>query len=199
VSAAELRHPNVLSFVTSCCAKPPPARFCADFRRWHELRCAKAVLAKITLAVLALLLALAAAAARADPGDGVERYDANRDGYISFDEWRNMGGEPSAFRASDADSDGRLRGEELERAEARDARLKAGDAWVSAKVTAALLMDRALTIADMRVTTRKGRVRLAGVVHSEDDAKAAERIAWRVEGVHAVINSLSVRPRLSAQ
>jgi len=203
MSAAELRHPDVLSFVTSCCAKPRPARFCADFRRWHELRCAKTVLAKITLAVLALLLAIAAAAARADSGDGVERYDANRDGYISFDEWRNMGGEPSAFRASDADGDGRLRGEELERAEARDARLKAaetaGDAWVSAKVTAALLMDRALTIADMRVTTRKGRVRLAGVVHSEDDARAAERIAWRVEGVHAVINSLSVRPRLSAQ
>jgi hypothetical protein len=161
------------------------------------------VLAKIIPAAVALFLALAGSAARAGPGDGVERYDANRDGYVSFDEWCNMGGAPSAFRASDADSDGRLRGEELERAEARDARLKAaenaGDAWVSARVTAALLMDRALSIADMRVTTRKGRVRLAGVVQSEDDARTAERIAWRVEGVHAVINSLSVRPKLSAQ
>jgi len=161
------------------------------------------MLAKIIPIVLAVLLALAGAAARADPVDGAQRYDANRDGFVSFDEWRNMGGEPSAFRASDADRDGRLRSDELERAEARDARLKAaetaGDAWVSAKVTAALLMDRALTISDMRVTTRKGQVRLKGVVQSSDDAKAAERVAWDVEGVYAVVNSLSVRPKLSAQ
>ena len=160
-------------------------------------------MAKIILAALVLFLALAGSAARADPGERVERYDANRDGYVSFDEWRNMGGEPSAFRASDANGDGRLRGDELDRAEARDERLKAaetaGDAWISAKVTAALLMDRALTIADMRVTTRKGEVRLAGVVQSSEDALTAERIAWRVEGVHAVVNSLSVQPKLSAK
>ena len=161
------------------------------------------MLAKIIPAVLALFLALTGAAARAGPSDGIDRYDADHDGYVSFDEWRNMGGEPSAFRASDADDDGRLRGKELERAEARDARLKAaetaGDAWVSAKVTAALLMDRALTISDMRITTSKGEVRLAGVVQSSEDAQAAEQIAWGVEGVHAVVNSLSVRPALSAQ
>ena len=161
------------------------------------------MLAKIIPAALAFFLALAGAAARAQPGDGVERYDTNRDGYVSFDEWRNMGGEPSAFRSSDANRDGRLRGKEFDRAEARDARLKAaetaGDAWVSAKVTAALLMDRALTISDMQVTTRKGEVRLAGVVRSGEDARAAERIAWGVEGVHAVVNTLSVRPEVSAQ
>lgn len=154
-------------------------------------------------AVLALFIALAGTAAHAGPLDEAGRYDANRDGYVSFDEWRNMGGEPSAFRASDADGDGRLHGDELDRAEARDERLKAaetaGDAWVSAKVTAALLMDRALTITDMHVTTGKGEVRLTGVVQSSQDARAAERIAWEVEGVHAVINSLSVRPELSAQ
>ena len=89
------------------------------------------------------------------------------------------------------------------KAQARDERVKAaetaGDAWVSAKVTAALLMDRALTISDMRVVTRDGRVRLSGVVRSDGEAQAAERIAWRVEGVRAVVNSLSVRPSLSAQ
>ena len=158
---------------------------------------------KIIPAALALAVALAAMPVRADPGTDVDRYDANGDGYVSFDEWRNMGGEPRAFSASDADRDGRLRGDELERAEARDARLKAaetaGDAWVSAKVTAALLMDRALTISDMQVATHKGRVQLSGEVRSDDDVQAAERIAWRVEGVHAVINSLSVRPKLSAQ
>ena len=152
---------------------------------------------------LVLCLALAAAAARADPRLGIERYDADGDGYVSFDEWRSMGGEPSAFRDSDADRDQRLRGDELVKAQARDERVKAaetaGDAWVSAKVTAALLMDRALTISDMRVVTRDGRVRLSGTVRSDGEAQAAERIAWRVEGVRAVVNSLSVRPSLSAQ
>lgn len=161
------------------------------------------MLAKIVPAALALILGLVGSIARADRADGVARYDANQDGYVSFREWRNMGGEPSAFRASDANGDGRLHGDELERAQARDERLKAaesaGDAWVSAKVTAALLMDRALTITDMRVTTRKGEVRLAGVVQSSEDAQTAERIAWRVEGVHAVVNSLSVQPKLSAK
>ncbi len=152
---------------------------------------------------LAILLALASAAARADPRDGVERYDVNHDGYVSFDEWRSMGGEPSVFRDADADRDGRLRGDELDKARARDERLKAGetagDAWVSAKVTAALLMDRELTISDMRVITRDGQVRLSGVVRRDDEAQAAERVAWRVEGVRAVVNSLSVRPSLSAR
>jgi len=37
------------------------------------------------------------------------------------------------------------------------------------------------------------------VVQSSEDARAAERIAWRVEGVHAVVNALSVRPKLSAR
>jgi hypothetical protein len=152
---------------------------------------------------LALCLALAGTAARADPRHGIERYDADGDGYVSFEEWRSMGGEPSAFHDADADRDHRLHGDELDKAQARDERVKAaetaGDAWVSAKVTAALLMDRALTISDMRVITREGRVRLSGVVRSDQEAQAAERIAWRVEGVHAVVNSLSVRPALSAQ
>ena len=160
------------------------------------------MLGKIWL-FLALCLALAASAVRADPRQSIERYDANGDGYVSFDEWRSAGGEPSAFRDSDADLDQRLRGDELDKAQARDERVKAaetaGDAWVSAKVTAALLMDRALTISGMRVTTRDGRVRLSGAVRSDEEAQAAERIAWRVEGVRAVVNSLSIRPALSAQ
>jgi len=109
--------------------------------------------AKIWLA-LAFCLVFAAAAARADPGDAIER---------------------------------------VKPAEA------AGDAWVSARVAAALLMDDGLTIEDMHVATHDGRVRLSGVVHSDEQAQAAGRIATQVEGVHAIVNSLSVRPAQSAQ
>lgn len=125
--------------------------------------------------MLALCVAFAAAAARADPGDGAERHADNHDGQASSDEWRGTGEE----RVKPAEA--------------------AGDAWVSARVAAALLMDDDLSISDMQITTHDGRVQLSGVVRSDDDALAAERIAWRVEGVHAVVNSLSVRPSLSAQ
>ena len=123
----------------------------------------------LSLALCVVFAAAASAGARADPGDG----------------------------------DRRPRGDEPNKAEARDERVKpaeaAGDAWVSAKVAAELLMDDDLTISDMQVTTRDGRVRLSGVVRSDEDARAAERIAWRVEGVHEVVNALSVRPAISAQ
>jgi hypothetical protein len=171
-------------------------------RPWHESRCDQVMLARIRL-IFALCLVSAAGLARADPGDAVERYDANHDGYVSYGEWIGLGGEPNAFKSSDTNHDGRLSGDEIEKAEARDERAKAaeaaGDAWVSARVTAALLMDAELTISDMRVTTKDGRVRLSGAVRSDDDAQAAERIAWRVEGVHAVDNALSVRPAFSAK
>ena len=74
--------------------------------------------ARIRLSLM-LCFVLAAAAAHAAPGDGTERYDANHDGYVSFEEWRSMGGEPSAFRASDVDRDRRLSGEEFDKATKR--------------------------------------------------------------------------------
>ena len=123
---------------------------------------------------LALCLALVATAARTDPGGGAGRHEADHNGHLSSDEWRGTGGD----RVKPAEA--------------------AGDAWVSARVAAALLMDNDLAISDMQVTTRDGRVQLSGVVRSDDEAQAAERIAWRVEGVRAVVDSLSVRPALSA-
>ena len=87
-------------------------------------------------------------------------------------------------------------GDAIERVRPAEA---AGDAWLSARVAAALLMDDDLAISDMQITTHDGRVRLSGVVDSDEDGQAAERIVWRVEGVRAVVNSLSVRSALSAQ
>jgi len=133
------------------------------------------MLARIWLPLALFFLALAAASARADPGDEMGRHDASRDGLASSGERRSIGGE----RVKPAEA--------------------TGDAWISARVAAALLMDDELAISDMQVATHKGRVRLSGVVRSDEEAQAAERIAWRVEGVHAVVNALSVQPALSAQ
>jgi BON domain len=98
-----------------------------------------------------------------------------------------------AFAAAPARPDP---GDAIERVKPAEA---AGDAWINARVAAALLMDDDLTISDMQVTTRDGRVRLSGVVRGDEGARAAERIAWRVDGVRAVVNSLSVRSALPAQ
>ena len=85
-------------------------------------------------------------------------------------------------------------GDAIERVRPAEA---AGDAWLSARVAAALLMDDDLAISDMQITTHDGRVELSGEVRSDEDARAAERVVWRGEGVHAGVNSLSLQPALS--
>jgi hypothetical protein len=144
---------------------------------------------------VAALLALASPAARAD---GSYDYDTNHDGYVSQDEWRRLGGDPRVFRGSDADHDGRLDRDEIIKAMSWDERIKAaeyaGDAWITAKVKAALLMDEVVRAARVSVVTRDGTVELSGVVHSDAEARRAARLASRVEGVRRVINSLAVNP-----
>jgi hyperosmotically inducible periplasmic protein len=150
--------------------------------------------AGIDTLALAALLALAAPAACAG---GSYAYDANHDGYVSRDEWRRLGGDPAVFRGSDADHDGRLDRDEIVKAMSWDERVKAaeyaGDAWITAKVKAALLMDEAIRASRVSVVTRDGTVELSGVVRSDAEARQAARLASQVEGVRKVINSLTVK------
>ena len=117
---------------------------------------------------------------------------------MSRDEWRRLGGDERVFGGSDADHDGRLDRDEIVKAMSWDERIKAaeyaGDAWITAKVMAALLMDEAVRTARVRVVTRDGTVELSGIVRSDAEARHAARLASRVEGVRRVINSLAVNP-----
>jgi osmotically-inducible protein OsmY len=108
-----------------------------------------------------------------------------------------MGGDPRAFRAADTNGDGRLDSSEIGRAQSWDERIKAaetaGDAWITAKVSAALLLDQDVSVAGVSVVTHDGTVRLAGTVRSAAEAQAAMRVAAQVEGVVAVVNALTVK------
>jgi len=150
------------------------------------------------IAWLALGAFLVAPASHADDFYvGGRAYDADHDGYVSLEEWRRLGGEPQAFIGSDDDHDGRLDHDEIIKAMSWDERIKAaeyaGDAWTTAKVMAALLMDKAVRISGIQIVTRDGTVKLSGVVRSDEEAQQAARVASRVEGVRKVINALTVK------
>ena len=155
------------------------------------------VIDPIRTLALAIAVALASPAARADGGFGRAGYDADHDGYVSLGEWRALGGEPRVFRGSDANADGRLDGDEIIKAMSWDERVKAaeyaGDAWITAKVMAVLLLDKAIGVSGVSVLTRDGTVELSGVVRSDAEARHAARLASQVEGVRKVINSLTVK------
>ena len=137
------------------------------------------------------LLALACPAARADGKS------------VSLAEWLRSGGDPRAFRGSDADGDGRLDADEVVKARSWDARIKAaeyaGDAWTTAKVKAALLLNDEVDGPQIGVTTRDGTVTLSGTVRSREEAVSAERLASEIEGVHKVVNSLTVGRAVAEQ
>jgi len=141
--------------------------------------------------LLALLLALACSHARADGQS------------ISLAEWLREGGDPRAFRGSDANGDGRLDADEIVKARSWDARIKAaeyaGDAWTTAKVKAVLLLNDEVQGPLVSVTTRNGTVTLSGALRSDEEARAAVRLAAQVEGVRKVVNSLTVGRAVAAR
>ena len=69
----------------------------------------------------------------------------------------------------------------------------AGDAWITAKVKAALLHDSATTPIEVKVQTQDGTLQLSGFVNSAQQAARAADIAAHVHGVRTVINSLVVK------
>ena len=121
---------------------------------------------------------------------------------VSLAEWLRNGGDARAFRGSDADGDGRLDADEIVKARSWDARIKAaeyaGDAWTTAKVKAVLLLNDEVDGPLVSVTTRNGTVTLSGAVRSDEQARAAARLAAQVEGVGKVVNSLTVGPAMAA-
>jgi hyperosmotically inducible periplasmic protein len=122
---------------------------------------------------------------------------------VSLAEWLRGGGDPRAFRGSDANGDGRLDADEIVKARSWDARIKAaeyaGDAWTTAKVKAALLLNDEVDGPRVNVTTRNGTVTLSGTVRSNEEALAAVRLAAQIEGVGKVVNSLTVGSAIAAR
>lgn len=94
---------------------------------------------------------------------------------------------PAAALAADSSSPGSKLDSTLNKTKER-----AGDAWLTTKVKAALLADTKTSGTDVHVETTNGVVILTGTVESEAVKSNAERIARGIEGVQSVRSELAV-------
>jgi osmotically-inducible protein OsmY len=128
---------------------------------------------------------------------GFRTYDANHDGYISFAEFAAQKADPRAFSEADANKDGRLSLREYIKAQSIDQRIKSGnyfdDAWITARVKADLLKDSLLDSLPIGVETQDGVVQLSGEVRTSEQASHVIGVASAVGGVKSVHNGLVIR------
>ncbi len=160
---------------------------------------------RVIAAAAAALIGAAgtAAAASAAPEKGIPMYpefgklDTNRDGFLSRDETRKIGGFDKAFKEADDNRDGRLDAAEFTKAQAVHDRVRAGqyidDSVITAKVKAALLKDPVVSGFAVSVETHKGVVLLSGFVQNDGQARRAAEIASSVHGVVTVKNALAIK------
>ena len=125
------------------------------------------------------------------------RLDTNHDGYLSFDEIRQMREFHKPFAEADRNHDGRLDPDEAITAQqlydrARTARY-AEDTWITTKVKTALLREKDLDSMDVSVETFDNHVLLSGFVANEAQKKKALLVASSVGGVKDVKDGLAIR------
>lgn len=118
------------------------------------------------------------------------KYDSNRDGFLSLQEFKDKDGNEQAFTEADSDRDGRLNPDEYAKARATDQRMKIGDfiddAWITTKIKALLLKEEGFNTLNIKVDTKDGVVRLSGQVEKSGQLARAVDIASNVEGVKSV-------------
>jgi hyperosmotically inducible protein len=69
------------------------------------------------------------------------------------------------------------------------------DSKITSVIEASLQADEKVKARQVDVQTREGIVYLNGVVDTETARREAGRVAWRTEGVHGVVNDLTVGER----
>ena len=165
--------------------------------------------ARIILSVTALAWAIPFAQAETSSADaqvGVtqpqdsaafRKLDADRDGFLSRAEVRELEGYDKAFTEADRDRDGRLSPTESITAhqlyERAIAARFAKDTWLTAKVKAALLREKGLDSMDVSVETFQSEVLLSGFVSDAEQKRKALLVTSSVEGVKQVKDGLAVR------
>ena len=156
----------------------------------------------MALAASAALLATPLSSAANDAQEAgnakFQMLDKNKDGYLTKDEVRGIGGNyEKAFDLADENKDGRLDPGEFLKAEAIHERMVAGtyveDSVITAKVKAALLKEPQLKSMDVSVETYQGEVLLSGFVRDEKQREKAKLVAVRVSGVTSVKDGMVVR------
>jgi BON domain-containing protein/EF hand domain-containing protein len=126
-----------------------------------------------------------------------EKFDKNKDGFISRDEVVGERWLDRAFGQADDNKDGMLDRAEFIKADAIQDRIAAGnyvsDTTLKAKVKTVLLRERGLKSRDLDVEVLGGEVLLSGFVRDEEQRSKALRAANSVRGVVAVNDKMVVR------
>ena len=68
------------------------------------------------------------------------------------------------------------------------------DAAITTAVKARFVDNKEVDASSIKVETLKGTVMLSGFAKNANEKSTAENIAWKVDGVKAVKNEISVRP-----
>jgi hyperosmotically inducible protein len=74
-------------------------------------------------------------------------------------------------------------------------RTRHADSGITSVIQASLEANDKVKARQVDVETREGVVYLTGVVDTEEARREAGRVAWRTEGVHGVVNDLTVGER----
>jgi osmotically-inducible protein OsmY len=126
------------------------------------------------------------------------RLDANKDGFVSYQEARIDKEAAQNFALYDENRDGRLSEDEFLKLKAAQAHRRGGvyisDGAITSKVKLAVLRAKDLKGVDVHVETVVGVVRLTGEVDNAKQVARVEQLAARVKGVKKIENKLTIRP-----
>jgi osmotically-inducible protein OsmY len=149
------------------------------------------------LIVLALAAALATAAwAQQKEKTGNAAFDAldkNTDQYLSREEVAAEKELAKRFNRFDANKDGKLSVDEYIKAMQDNDKRVLNDSAITTKVKSALLTEKGVPSFEISVVTYEATVQLSGFVDSDEIREKAAKVAAGVSGVKQVQNSLLVR------
>lgn len=149
----------------------------------------KTLTAIVVVAALAPQLALA----KDGPNQAFAALDKNTDRALSRDEAKGEKELAKRFEKFDANKDGKLSEDEYLKAMQDNDKRVLADSAVTAKVKGELLIAKGIPSASISVETYEGRVQLSGFVDNKDQAAAAGKVAAGVAGARTVQNDLKVK------
>ena len=144
--------------------------------------------------ILAIACAAPAAAQKSEKGSAAfKALDTNSDGFLSRKEAEADKDLAKRFSKFDANKDGKLSEDEFHKAYRANDKRVLDDGAITTKVKARLLKEKGIPSMSISVETYEGRVQLSGFVETRQQIVRAGKVAAGVSGVRKVENNLKVK------
>ena len=152
---------------------------------------------RMTSSLLALLCAALMQAqpalAKDQKNQAFAALDKNGDGSLTAAEAATDKELAKRFAKFDANKDGKLSEDEYMKAMQDNDKRVLADSAITAKIKAELLVAKGVPSTAISVETYEGQVQLSGIVDRKEQAVAAAKVAAAVSGVRSVKNDLRVK------